>query len=86
MHTSKHVRKRQNQRGISDAMLELAVIHGTPANDKYILGRKEINARLEEMVVEKRTLLKALDKGGVVAVEVDNTLVTAYNFSHRPRK
>ena len=81
-----HIEKRMNQRGITKQMLDLVFTHGTPVQDKYVLGRKELKSRLEELRNEERVLMKMMDKGGVVAVEADNAQITAYNFSSRPSK
>jgi hypothetical protein len=85
MHQTKHIEKRMNQRGISHQMLDLAFAYGTPIREKYVLGRKEVAARLAELRQEEKALLKIMDKGGLVVVEDDNTLITTYNLSRRPR-
>ena len=83
MHTTKHFSKRMNQRGISkdlaDLALELGHIHG----DRYILGRREVDAELERLDERRRLLIKARDKGGVVVVAEDDALVTTYRFEGR---
>lgn len=81
-----HMEKRMNQRGITKQMLDLVFTYGTPVQDKYVLGRKELTSRLAELRSEERALMKLMDKGGVVAVETDNAQITAYNFSSRPHK
>ena len=48
--------------------------------DKYILGRKQIDIALKTLDQERRALLKARDQGGVIAVEADGVLITAYRF------
>jgi hypothetical protein len=79
MRHSKHIGSRMNERGISKAMIELALTYGRCELDKYILDRHEVDRRLEELNREKGLLLKVRDKGGVVVVANDNTLITAYN-------
>ena len=85
MNGTQHIDKRMNQRGISRQMLNLALTYGTSVGEKYILGRKEVAARLAEIRQEERALLKVMDKGGVVVVEDDNTQITTYNLSRRSR-
>ena len=54
--------------------------------DKYILGRKQIDIALKKLDQERRALLKARDQGGVIAVEADGVLITAYRFDSFNRK
>lgn len=79
MRHTKHIASRMNQRGISKAMIDLALAHGRCELDKYVLDRREVDRRLEELTRERSLLLKVRDKGGVVVVANDNTLITAYN-------
>lgn len=79
MRHSKHIGSRMNQRGITQAMIDLALTHGRCELDKYVLDRREVDRRLEELTRERSLLLKVRDKGGVVVVANDNTLITAYN-------
>ena len=53
---------------------------------KYILGRKQIDIALKTLDQERRALLKARDQGGVIAVEADGVLITAYRFDSFNRK
>ncbi|MBM6582981.1 DUF4258 domain-containing protein [Microvirga sp. BT689] len=75
---TKHVQNRMNQRGIARAMVDLALAHGRCERDKYILDRRAVDQRLEEIDRERKLLLKARDKGGIVVVADDNALITAY--------
>jgi len=67
------------QRGIPNALAELALAHGRPEQDKYILDRREVDRRLDEINYERSLLLKARDKGGVTVIAESDTLVTVYN-------
>ena len=60
-------------------MMDLVLMHGRCELDKYVLDRREVDRRLEELDRERGLLLKVRDKGGVVVVANDNTLITAYN-------
>lgn len=76
--TTKHMRTRMNQRGIDGAMVELVLTHGRCEQDKYVLDRREVDRRIEEIDRERGLLLKVRDKGGVVVVSDNDMLITAY--------
>jgi hypothetical protein len=46
---------------------------------KYVLDRREVDRRLDELNRERGLLLKIRDKGGVTVVADGDTLITAYN-------
>ena len=71
--------------GIKPENEDLMRISG-PFGDKYILGRKQIDIALKKLDQERRALLKARDQGGVIAVEADGVLITAYRFDSFNRK
>lgn len=79
MAASKHMVSRMNERGIGKEMVDLALAHGRCVQDKYVLDRQEVDRRLDELNRERGLLLKVRDKGGVVVVVSDNTLITTYN-------
>jgi len=83
MKTSMHFLQRQNQRGVSMAMVDYVIEHGTPERDRVIMGKKDALRKLEMLQEEQRLLKKILDKGGVVVVADGETLITTYNFQHR---
>lgn len=85
MKFSKHARIRMGQRGIPGKMIELARRHGRVEGDQWVLDRREALAVLNEVDAERAALLKVIDKGGVVVVEEDNTVVTAFNITERRR-
>ncbi len=69
-----------SQRGMTNDMIDLVLQHGEPQPDcKVILKRKDAEQLLAKMKREMRVLKKILDKGGVVIVEDNNTLITTYN-------
>jgi hypothetical protein len=45
-----------------------------------ILGRKQIRSVLEVLDRQRKELIRAMDKGGVVVVESCGVLITAYDF------
>jgi hypothetical protein len=79
MTLSKHIVSRMNERGIGKAMVDLALTYGRCDQDKYVLDRREVDRRLEEIDRERGLLLKVRDKGGVVVVMGGDTLITTYN-------
>jgi hypothetical protein len=80
---TKHFSSRINQRGIREATVELAQKHGCAHGDKLILGRKQIRSVLEALDRERKELIRAMDKGGVIVVESCGDLITAYDFDSR---
>lgn len=83
MHTTQHIQQRMSQRGISRAMVDLVMTHGTLEKDKIVLGKKEALERLESLRQEERILKKILDKGGVIIVTENDSLITTYNCERR---
>ncbi|PLU02521.1 DUF4258 domain-containing protein [Sinorhizobium medicae] len=79
MKQSRHIGERMNQRGIAQAMVELVLTHGRCEQDKFVLDRREVDRRLDELNRERGLLLKVRDKGGVIVVADGETLITAYN-------
>lgn len=84
MQSTRHIKQRMSQRGISGDMVNLVLEHGTPEQDKFVLGRKEALNLLEAIQRESRLLKKILDKGGVTVVAEGDLLVTTYNCERRP--
>ncbi len=83
MAKTKHFSARISQRGIREATVRLAQKHGCPHGDKLILGKKQIRAVLEALDQERKELIRAMDKGGVIVVESCGDLITAYDFESR---
>ena len=83
MKSTVHAQERMQVRGISKAMVEYVIEHGTPERDRVILGRKEARLMLDGIQEQQRILMKILDKGGVVVVADGNTVITTYNCQRR---
>ena len=64
----------------------MAQKYGLPKGDKLILGKKEIDVAIKSLDLERKNLIKARDQGGVVAVEADGVLITAYRLESFNRK
>lgn len=80
MQMTQHIKARMSQRGISNAMVEIALQYGDINNDKTILGRKAAMKALEKLQREQQVLKKIIDKGGVVVIASDDALITTYNY------
>lgn len=81
MHKTQHATHRMSQRGISGAMVEFALEWGINDGDKYVLGKKEAIARLEQLKQEERTLKRVIDKGGLIVVADGEHVITTYNWN-----
>lgn len=86
MPKTKHFLSRIQQRGILQSTIEVAQKYGLPKGDKLILGKKEIDDAIKSLDHERKNLIKARDQGGVIAVEADGVLITAYRFESFNRK
>ena len=86
MPKTNHFLSRIQQRGILQSTIEVAQKYGLPKGDKLILGKKEIDIAIKSLDLERKNLIKARDQGGVVAVEADGVLITAYRLESFNRK
>lgn len=81
MAKTRHYGSRISQRGIHETTVELALRYGTPYGDRCVLSRKQIRHVIQEFDRQRKELVRAMDKGGVVVVvKEDGTLITAYDF------
>jgi hypothetical protein len=83
MDSTMHAQQRMSQRGITKAMVDYVLEHGTPERDRVILGRKDALSLLESLQDQQRVLKKILDKGGVVVVASGNKMITTFNSQRR---
>jgi len=74
-----HIQQRMSQRGINSEMVDLVLNYGRLEQDRYVLGRKEAQNLLRSFQRKQRELMKVMDKGGVVVVAKDDSLITTYN-------
>tara|TARA_Y100001933_G_C18840519_1_gene497348 strand:+ start:451 stop:720 length:270 start_codon:yes stop_codon:yes gene_type:complete len=81
-----HFVSRIQQRGILQSTIEIAQRYGTAKGDKLILGKKQIDNAIKQLDNERKSLIKARDQGGVVAVEAGGVLITAYRLDSFRRK
>lgn len=75
---TRHMITRMNQRGITQDLIYLALEYGESQDDKYVLTRKGLQHLLDEVRNLERTVIRALDKGGLVVVEDAGQLITTY--------
>jgi hypothetical protein len=80
-----HAIQRFSQRGISKSLAWVAYQFGRVKRDKYILDKKTINQTLTDLDKIRTILLKAMDKGGLVIVMPEDTVITAYGLSSYKR-
>lgn len=85
MGKTRHIQARMSQRGIRQELLDLALQYGEPVQDKTILGKKALQLMLDELQELERSLLKAMDKGGIVVVTEGGQLITTYNLNSYSR-
>jgi hypothetical protein len=85
-HSTKHMQARMSQRGIPAALVNLVREFGRDDQDRLVLNRRDLRGLLSEVRGLERVVLKALDKGGVVVVEADGSLITAYNADSFDRR
>jgi hypothetical protein len=83
---TRHMQTRMNHRGIPQDLVDLAREHGEVQQDRYVLGRKTLERLLAETRRLERTIIRALDKGGLVVVETDNRLITTYTKKSYDRR
>lgn len=83
---TKHMITRMNQRGITQDLVALARQYGECQHDKYVLTRKGLQRLLNGLRDLERTVLRALDKGGIVVVEESGQLITTYSTKSYGRR
>jgi len=97
MYKTHHFKARASQRAISQEMIDLVLEFGVRVRNQVVLSRnhaegmlREIKrlmrrSRLPQAPPPLRALRHVLDKGGLVVVEVEGVLVTAYAYGGRRR-
>jgi hypothetical protein len=86
IHLTKHMQARMSKRGIPGELVDLVRQFGRDDQDRLVLNRKDLRGLLDEVRGLERVVLRALDKGGVVVVEADGALLTAYNANSFDRR
>jgi len=80
-----HFQTRTQQRGISPAMVEmiLALGQSNARGDLVLVGKKELDAVLQNLNALKRVLERMRSSGGAGVAYNDDTLITTF---HRHKK
>ena len=77
---TKHAKQRMNQRGIRQSMIDLTLEYGEFDNkNRCILNKKNAIQVMEDLKLSLKTVMKVIDKGGLVVVEESGRVVTTYN-------
>ena len=81
MPRTRHFEKRMSQRGINAELVALALQFGHEYHDgKVILNRKGLENLISECDRIKSRAQDAMNKGGLVVVADNDTLITTYRF------
>jgi hypothetical protein len=75
-----------NHRGLTQDLVDLALGYGERQNDKHVLNRKGLERLLSDLRGLERTVIRALDKGGVVVVEDTGQPITTYTAKSYNRR
>ena len=86
MAKTRHFHKRMGQRGVTQCMVDLVCKYGVEIGDKKMLDRRNIDELLQGVDVFRKKLINLRDKGGIVIIEVDDALITAYRPDSYSRK
>ena len=85
MSNTRHIQQRMSQRGIKQSMVDMVLNFGITKGDKVILNRKGLDNVLNEIEKLKKNALKMREKGGLVVVDVNGELITAYSLNSYKR-
>ena len=81
-YVTKHAKQRMNQRGIKQSMIDLTLEHGEfDHKNRCVLNKKTAIQVMEDLKVTLKTVMKVIDKGGLVVVEESGRVVTTYNYN-----
>lgn len=78
MSKTRHIQQRMSQRGIQQSMVDMTLEYGHSQGDKVILNRKGIDSILKELEKLKQCALKLRQKGGLVVIDYQDTLISTY--------
>jgi hypothetical protein len=86
MFHTRHMLSRMNYRAMTQDLVDLALEYGECQGDKYVLGRRGLQSLLVKLRSLERTVVRALDKGGVIVVEEGGDLITTYSAKSYDRR
>jgi hypothetical protein len=75
-----HSQNRMNQRGISKEMIEFTLNHGSINGDAYITNKKVLRKMIEHLNKQLTLAKKLIDKGGVVVIVNNDSVITTYDY------
>jgi hypothetical protein len=77
---TRHAHQRMSQRGIKQSMIDLTLEHGEfDHKNRCVLSKKTALEVMEDLKLTLKTVMKVIDKGGLVVVEESGRVVTTYN-------
>ncbi len=77
-----HFEKRMNNRGVTQAMIELVLEYGNYCGDRIVLTKKVLKNLIRSDRENHTILMKLLDKGGLTLVYDGDALITTYNCNY----
>ena len=75
-----HSINRMNTRGISKEMIEFTLNYGSIDGDAYVTNRKLLNKVIQHLTKQLDLAKKLIDKGGVVVVTDNSSVITTYDY------
>lgn len=75
-----HSQKRMNHRGISKEMIEFTLNYGSVDGDAYITNKKLLQKVIQNLSKQLTLAKKLIDKGGVVVVTDNGSVITTYDY------
>jgi hypothetical protein len=86
MTATQHCIKRMHNRGITNSMIDIVQMFGYLVVDRVMMDKKQIQKLLAEINELRHQLIKMYEKGGVVVVESNGILITAFAIQDRVGK
>jgi hypothetical protein len=83
MKKTRHFEVRQNQRGVSDHMLDLILEFGDTLGDRVYLDKKKVEKLIDEMRRFDKELKRISDKNGIIVVIEDDSMITTFPIYKR---
>lgn len=80
MTKTKHFQHRMSQRAINQKLVDMVLEFGKTEGDKIYLNRKGLTNMIDCLNHMKQIALRGLEKGGVVVIESNGSLITTYRM------
>lgn len=75
-----HSHIRMNKRGISKEMVEFTLDYGNLDGDAYVTNKKLLHKVIQHLTKQLALAKKLIDKGGVVVVTDNGSVITTYDY------